>query len=235
MQRRSKPNDGILVHFLTDIQIAFEQQLRNQILNADATSWKILNNRMVTVADCGSESVACEFDGNIKGRVTLIASIDASGGKLPLWVICRETTIRCESELRQNFAREIQTPKLVLTHQENGWTNRIVASRYLDWLSDLAKGQRLCLLWDCFSGHRDDLVKSRAEGKHITLEFIPADLTDEWQPLDLRIFGRLKMRARALFDDELIRDDSVGLAVARTIQLLLRAWESITQEEILEA
>jgi hypothetical protein len=44
---------------------------------------------MVTVADCGSESVACESDGNIKGCVTVIASIGVSGGKLPLWVICR--------------------------------------------------------------------------------------------------------------------------------------------------
>jgi hypothetical protein len=134
---------------------------------------------MVTVAHYRPQSVACEFDGNIKGCVTVISSIDVSGGKLPLWVICRETTIRCDSELRQDFAHEIQTHKLVFTHQENDWTNRIVDSRYLDWLSDLVKGQRLCLGCDCFSAHRDDPVKSRAEGKHITLEFIHADLTDE--------------------------------------------------------
>jgi hypothetical protein len=137
--------------------------------------------------------------------------------------------------LRQNFAREIQTHKLVFTHQENGWTNRIVASRYMDWLSDLVKGQRPCLPWDCFSPHRDNLVKSRAEGKRITLEFISAGLTEEWQPLDLRIFGSLKMQARGLFDDEWTRDDSVEFTVAKAIQLLLRAWESIMQEEILEA
>jgi hypothetical protein len=43
------------------------------------------------------------------------------------------------------------------------------------------------------------------------------------------------MRARALFDDEWIRDDSVELTVARAIQLFLRVWESITREEILKA
>jgi hypothetical protein len=78
-------------------------------------------------------------------------------------------------------------------------------------------------------------VKSRAEGKYVTLEFIPAGLTDEWQSLDLRIFGSLKMCARALFGDEWIRDDSVELTVAKAIQLLLRTCESITQEEILKA
>jgi hypothetical protein len=81
---------------------------------------------------------------------------------------------------------------------------------------------------DCFSAHRDDLAKSRAEGKHITLEFIHAGLTDEWHPLDMRIFGSLKMRVRALFDDEWIRHDSVELTVAKAIQLLLLAWGSIT-------
>jgi hypothetical protein len=95
--RRLKPNYGILAHFLTDGQIAFQQYPPDRILNADETSWKILNNRMVTVADCGSESIACEFDGNIKGCVTVITSIDASGGKLTFWVICRGTTIRRES------------------------------------------------------------------------------------------------------------------------------------------
>jgi hypothetical protein len=79
-----------------------------------------MNNRMVTVADCGPEAVACEFDGNVKGCVTVIASIDATENKLPLWVICRGKIIRSEAELREHFTREIQMGRLVLTHQENG-------------------------------------------------------------------------------------------------------------------
>jgi hypothetical protein len=122
IRKRLKPSDGILAPFLTDMQIAFEQYSRDRILDTDETPWKNLNDRMVTMVDCGSESVTCEFDGH-KGCVTVIASIDGSGHKLPLWVIYRGTTIRCESELRQNFAREIQTHELILTHQENNWNN----------------------------------------------------------------------------------------------------------------
>jgi hypothetical protein len=92
----------MLAKFLSDVEIAFEQYPRDRILNADETSWKIINNCMVTVADCGSEAVACEFDGNVKGCVTMIASIDATGSKLPLWVICRGETIRSEAELREH-------------------------------------------------------------------------------------------------------------------------------------
>jgi hypothetical protein len=72
-----------------------------------------------------------------------------------------------------------------------------------------------------------------AEEMHITLDLIPAGLTDKWQPLDSRIFESLKMRARGLFDDQWLRDESIELTVATSIALPLKAWDSITQEEIL--
>jgi hypothetical protein len=43
------------------------------------------------------------------------------------------------------------------------------------------------------------------------------------------------MRARGLFDDQWLRDESIELTVATSIALLLKAWESIIQEEILGA
>jgi hypothetical protein len=179
VRRRPKPNDEMLAKFLEDVEIAFQHYPRDRILNADETSWKIINNHMVTVADCGSEAVACEFDGNVKGPVTVIASIDAAESKLPLWVICCGKTIGSEVELREHFTREIQTGRLVLTHQENGWTNRVVVRRYRQWFSDIVKSQNLCLWWDFFSAHHEEEVKGKAEEVHIALEFIPAGLTDE--------------------------------------------------------
>jgi hypothetical protein len=98
----------MLAKFLADVEIAFEQYPRDRILNTDETNWKIINNHLVVVADCGSEAVACEFDGNVKGCVTVIASIDTTGSKLPLWVIYRGKTIKSEAELREHFTREIQ-------------------------------------------------------------------------------------------------------------------------------
>jgi hypothetical protein len=235
VRKRPKPDDLVLAQFLTNMEIAVQQYPRDRIVNTDETSWKIVNNRMITVAERGSDDVSCVFDGDVKGCVTVMASIDAAGTKLPLWLICRGKTTRCEADLREHFAREVQSRRLVLTHQENGWTNATVAGEYLDWLSDRIKGQNLLLLWDCFAAHRDEAVRSKAEKAHITLEFIPAGLTDEWQPLDLRIFGNLKSRARALFDDQWMRDGSAELTIATAISLLLKAWNSITQEEVLGA
>jgi hypothetical protein len=112
-----------------------------RILNTDETSWKLINNRMVTVGDRSAERVACEFDGNVKACWTVMASIDAAGSKLPLWIICRGKTLRCEASLRHRFTPEVRRGRLVLTHHESGWTDRRVALEYLHWLSERVSGK----------------------------------------------------------------------------------------------
>jgi hypothetical protein len=67
------------------------------------------------------------------------------------------------------------------------------------------------------------------------LKLIPSGMTDRWQPLDSRIFGSLKRRATALFDQEWMRDPDTELMTETAIELLLQAWRAITQEEVLNA
>jgi hypothetical protein len=87
------------------------------------------------------------------------------------------------------------------------------------------------------SREESDARRDRREagGLDIAVECIPSGMTDEWSPLDLRIFGSLKQRARAMFDDQWAREDGVELTQETAIALLLKAWDSITQEEILNA
>jgi hypothetical protein len=54
VRRRPKANDEMLAKFLADVEIAFEQDPGDQILNAGETSRKIINNRVVTVAELRS-------------------------------------------------------------------------------------------------------------------------------------------------------------------------------------
>jgi hypothetical protein len=65
------------------MEMVFQRHPLHRISNADETSWKLINKRMVTVADRGAEGVACEFDGDVKACLTVMASIDAAGSKLP--------------------------------------------------------------------------------------------------------------------------------------------------------
>jgi hypothetical protein len=71
-----------------------------RIVNMSKTSWKLLNTGFLTVADRGSETVDCLFPRDPKMCLTAIAAIDAAGGKVPIWILCRGTKTRWEQRLR---------------------------------------------------------------------------------------------------------------------------------------
>jgi hypothetical protein len=67
---------------------------------------------------------------------------------------------------------------------------------YLEWLRELRPRGRIAVIWDCCPSHKDKLVKVRALELGIRLVFIPRGMTDVLQPLDRKIFGNLKQRAK---------------------------------------
>jgi hypothetical protein len=121
----------------------------------------------------------------------------------------------------------------VLSHQPNGWTNAPVTSDYLRWLRSRIQTGLIVILWDLFSAHREQGVEALAQELGIRLVFIPAEMTGLYQPLDRRIFGSLKAGARARFDRYVTNGDD-DLTMAGSITILLSAWRSISDEEVLE-
>jgi hypothetical protein len=150
IRRRPKPDDEFLAEFPTRVELAAEQYPPYRVINVDETSWKLINKCRVTIAESGSDGVACEFHGEVKGCLTVIAAIPVSGTKLPLWVICRGKAVPCEGDRLEHFVQERRSARLGLSHQEKEWTNAMVAREYLDWLAHRVKGQPLFLFWDCF-------------------------------------------------------------------------------------
>ena len=84
------------------------------------------------------------------------------------------------------------------------------------------------------SSHRAENVKTVAANLEIGLTFIPAGQTDEWQPLDRRIFGILKKRASSMFDNLMITKNSDSFDIVDAVVILAR-WSQITQQEILSS
>jgi hypothetical protein len=116
----------------------------------DETSWKQINNGFVTIAETGAETVECFFNGDPKTCLTAVAAIDAAGGKLPLWILARGKTTRCEKRYRTDDAieRAVNQGKLVVSHQVNGWCNATIAAEYLRWLRGQYGRRKIVLLWD---------------------------------------------------------------------------------------
>jgi hypothetical protein len=99
-----------------------------------------------------------------------------------------------------------------------------VAIELIQWISNRVRRQQLCIVWDDCFAHRDEDLRREPGGLHIAVEYRSAGVTDEWQPLDSRIFESLKGWARAIFDDQWAKPDVVEFPTEMAIVLPLKTW-----------
>jgi hypothetical protein len=235
-QRRSVPNDRLVVAFVRDVDISLAECDENNVINMDETCCRILPSQWKTVARRGAEAVSCEFEFCEKSCITDIAGISASGQKLPIWVIRKGTTRQCELRTQEDdvLREAIDSGRLFVTHSKSGWMDKDIAGKYIAWLRETRRGP-LTLIWDQYSGHKGDPVESAAIDNGIHLIYIPAGQTDYWQPLDRRIFGNLKGRARGCFNWAYSEDQIPEVNMMWALRCLLQCWEAITREQILDS
>jgi len=88
------------------------------------------------------------------------------------------------------------------------------------------------LLLDCVSAHRTMDVKALAVQLGITLHYIPAGGTDQFQPLDLLIFGALKSTPGALFLQRIRDRPRDKVTKPEAVQMLRWAWMHLHEETI---
>ena len=234
-KRPPSVDDELVCRFHLDIDAAIEQHGREGLVNVDETSWRVIDHRWKTLAVTGAENVQCHWQSDPKMCVTAICGIDAAGGKLPVWVIADGVTERCEAKFREHpvLSEFIRKGELVITHSPKGWCNNQICIQYLKWLANFKK-RPLFLVWDVFAAHRDDKVVNKAAKLDIGIGFIPPGMTDRYQPLDRRLFGAVKSRARARFDSKSCSPDH-DPDLLTALETLVNVWRSVTQEEIIDA
>ena len=234
-KRRKYGDDSFVAFFYERMDVVFAGTPRDRIINMDETCWHFLQAGGTTIAERGAESVSCVFNVDEKKAITAICSIDAAGNTLPIWVLAKGTTSRCEQALRENdeIQRHLHSGRLIIDHSESGWTNSDVAIRYLQWLAS-RYDQTVTLVWDLYAAHRNARVKTAAQEANVNLEFIPAGRTDTLQPLDYRIFGPLKQSARSRFDDKWARGET-NIGIVEAVLSLLDVWNNIDCYSVLDA
>jgi hypothetical protein len=77
------------------------------------------------------------------------------------------------------------------------------------------------------------LEAAKDEDEDVTV--VPKGQTGRWQPLDHRIFGELKSRARARFNAAYLEPDEPKVEKIWSICRLLECWDSIEQKNIIAA
>lgn len=234
--RRSKVEDEQIAKFYSDCQQLFLDYGEDNVINMDETCWRVIDKPLRTAAPKGADGIKSKFDVDEKMCISAIATISAKGRKFPLWVICKGKTDRCHQRILDDpqLRKAVDREELVVTHSENGWMTEEIAVQYFIWLRQQIQG-RLVLICDVFAAHRGQMAQQEAANQDIAVRFVPAGQTDNWQPLDNRVFGALKAMGKERFRAAHVGDPPPKLSLAWAVKCLLDCWKAMNERQIEKA
>ena len=251
LKRRPVPNEVSEAYrkkFKSDIETLVQdlkaQGLLFTLCNMDETAWKLAYFGQLTWAKKGAREVRITANYNIKDSFTCLATITAdpsSISKLPLFLVAKGKQERCHKQF--NNIKEV-FPGTEIYHSESGWSNVDVMAKYLEWLRyiyDITFASQenyvpgttpIHLIIDCYASHRNEKAKEIARAHNIFLQYIPAGATDEYQPLDIRVFGALKAMARKSWYQVLYDNPEIVPTRSKAAFIMAQCWNSLSDEVI---
>ena len=223
---RRRPEKGSFESsFVNKIQKLKKECDNDYIINIDETSWQLFPKNILVWQNKGEDHNVCYMNkANPKDCLTVMAGISASGTKIPLMFVATGTTERCENGQLGDVHPHWHV------HSESGWVTEEVFLQYLQLLREHfggVDGKKLYLILDVYPSHRTDDVKNFAAGLNMELIFVPAGMTDEFQPLDRAVFGCLKAYAKRLFRNRVKEDRNVVRKKKDAVEDMIRAWENL--------
>jgi hypothetical protein len=227
-ERRTDRDEDQVSHFLQRLEEVKATYPLSRIYNCDETCWRCIVGPKKVYAEKGSTTVKLKGFRSVKTSCTAIGTMTAAGGKLPLWVILKGLTDR-------SLVKCGLHPKSILTHTDNGWTTENIMLEYLNWIHLKSDNQPCALISDVYASHRTDKVNAFAAEKGIELLFVPAGGTSRFQPLDVRIFGELKVRAREKFTRLAWARGEWEGTFDEAITILEQTWSMISPDNVKKA
>ena len=208
------------------------------LANVDETSWKLAYVGELTWAKKGSKEVKINTEFDPKASFTTIGTITADKTKHPLCLIATGKSDRCHNQFG-NFEQSF--PGSRIFHSQSGWMNSDIMHDYLLWLRNLydetykdregyQPGMMIHLILDCHTSHKKEETKEFARSCNIKLHYVPAGYTDEMQPLDIKVFGALKAKARSVFFNLINEHKELRSNKAIAAHVLGTCWDQLSSE-----
>jgi hypothetical protein len=198
----------------------------HRIVNVDETCWWFYLTGLSQWAKRGAPCVKLHHDGNEKLNVTAVCAATAAGDKLPVWVIAKGKTRRCEAGL--------DAQGVEVTHTMSGWTTETSFADWLLWLREelYQDDDPIYVVLDLYSVHRSEATKRLAARLNIELLFIPPGQTGELQPLDRTIFGAMKQIGRGLYrrrmEAKRVAGEAMKITKEDAAEILSEAWARVS-------
>ena len=227
IKRRSDPTEEIQKKFMLDMKKLFDTVPIDRILNADETGWKLMPKGILTWGETGVDNISKQALINDKTQITVLATISAANTKLPLLFIAQGKTQLVENTQLGDVAHHWKF------HTESGWMTDEAFQFYLHRLREYFEDDEpIHLIIDLYPAHMTDQIYKDAQDLNIHLHVIPAGMTDLYQPLDRKVFGSLKSKARHLFKQRHELGKPINVTKRDACQDVIRAWEGISYHNL---
>ena len=173
------------------------------ILNSDQTPSKYVTVGRTTMAPSGSKRVA-KAGNDDKRAITLTLTVTKSGKVLPFQIIYGGKTARSIPKVTfpKGFSLSANPKHYSNTAEVCKHLNEVVIP-YVNEVRERLNNpdQYALLIWDVFRGQTTDEVSLLLDDNKIVYEFVPNNMTADFQVLDLTVNGWFKDLMKMKFND----------------------------------
>ena len=200
---------------LQEVKLSFQRKIKtlkekysvpeDLILNFDQTPLSYVSSGSHTLHNKGAKSVPLVGKGK-KKQITGTFTVTMSGNFLPMQLIYEGKTPR-------SLPQGITFPDgFNLTFTPNHWSNEDKVIEHLEKIVfpfvtekrkelELADNQKAMLIFDVFKGQKTDRVHNTIANNNCVSVFVPANMTNYFQPLDLTVNGAAKQFLKGKFQE----------------------------------
>jgi hypothetical protein len=208
---------------------AINEYGNSSVINMDETKWMINPPFDRTLAEVGAQTIHGYSEGDQKAGFSVIASISADSTKMPLWIIAKGKTPRCEISYGT-----IPSPHKIV-YSPSGWINDLIMLDYCKWLRKIQHKKAFVLITDCYGAHTTKPVLEYCMKKDIKLIIVPPGGTGLLQPLDRYVFGVLKNKGKSKWAAYYHQTMGRSPTKAESTSFLLDSWDELTVDLVLKA
>ena len=174
------------------------------IINWDQTGSKFIPCSEWTLEVQGSKQVPIKGLDD-KREMTVLMTVNAAGDVIPPQLLYAGTTQQCHG--KAPFPNNWD-----IWHSKNHWSEEATMLHFLEVIVipyfektreslDLPATAPGVAIFDVFSAHRVDSVKTALKNANIEIVYIPAGCTSDFQPLDLTVNDFFKKRMKEYFTE----------------------------------
>ena len=110
--------------------------------------------------------------------------------------------------------------------------NNGIIKKIIEMINEETKGKKSCLLLDQHPSHCSEYIKEYSKKKKVKLIYVPKGYTYKYQPLDVGINCIIKVKSKARWREEKIKNPNLKITNEDAIKYFMEAYEKITSESI---